>query len=115
VEEEAKSSNLGKRTVLSGEKLKIYSDQVELSEIVDKIRGLSRHELRNELSAHPQAISWTALSEKIKNRSADDLRQHWRDCVLPQLVPSSLSGSYWTDKEDLDLLECVKEMELKGS
>lgn len=56
------------------------------------------------------SVSWTALSEVIKNKSSDDLRHYWNAKIVPKIT--NPFQTQWTDQMDIDLLEYVESLDV---
>jgi len=82
-------------------RIMIYSKNVSVEEIVPLVIKQKRCAKR----VPNLAISWAAISQQMKTRSVDDLRNFWQLKLLPILVPATVNRQLnWTEEEDIDLI-----------
>lgn len=84
--------------------LTVYSRTVRLQEIMRYVIE-DRTKLQSQLMKKTlQRISWATLADKMKTKSADDLRHYWNAKLLPLLIPSVIT---WTQEDDEKLLQQI--------
>ena len=78
-----------------------------MNNVVFDLKNVKKQLLEKSVSS----ISWTAISEGLKTKSSDDIRQYWTNKILPLFIPNQ---SVWTEDEDLNLLKFVVSEDLYG-
>ena len=94
--------------IVSDESIKVYDRKVQIEEIIPLI--IKRKRCKKHLPN--LEISWTAISDHMKSRSYDDIRNHWSLKLLPLLLPIDVK-SEWTQEQDISLLEQIYEQDIQ--
>jgi len=75
------------RKKVSGSCVKVFSKTVRFEEILPHV-VYDLNKVKSKLVEQSiSQISWAAISEKMKTRSSDDIRQYWNLKLLPLFIP----------------------------